>query len=210
MWPQLTLREEKKKAIDRSAWLLLLHCFPGSLPEQRLSSCWPQGLPSKQHEGRGGRGEQGDRELNAAVKWQWLPARIQNRSLRAKGCWDSSSPSPSPTPSSGNTCKRRAGHEFQRIMTVLWELHPMSEAELVFEILCDKVFPKWSKKVQFGNKALFVLHQHCSKSLTPLPESTEPMWQHWTLPKYHEAHDMAEYSYMFSRTVTFIITLEKT
>lgn len=93
---------EKKQAIDRSAWLLLLHCFPGSLSEQWLSSCTSQaGTDPRgclQSSTRGGRGEQGVRELNAAVKWHWLPARIQNRRLRAKSCWENRSASPPPSP----------------------------------------------------------------------------------------------------------------
>lgn len=62
----------EKKAIDRSAWLLLLHCFPGSLSEQWLSSCTSQaGTDPRgclQSSMRAGREEQDDREVNTAVK----------------------------------------------------------------------------------------------------------------------------------------------
>lgn len=82
----------EEKAIDRSVWLLFLHCFSGSLSEGRLSSRRRQAAADPrgclQSSTWGVRGEQDDRELNTALKWHWLPARIRNRSLRADGCWE--------------------------------------------------------------------------------------------------------------------------
>lgn len=204
--------KKKKKAIDRSAWLLLLQCFPG-----RLSSCSSQaGTDPRgclQSSTRGGRAEQGDRELNAAVKWLWLPARSQKRRPRAKGCR-------AQLMLSSSLCHPQA------LGTLLWGGQDTSSREQQqfcgnyilflsqnwpsnYDATRPSCFIKWQKKVHCGNKATFVLHQHCSKSLIPLPESTESLLKHWTPPKYHELHAMVQYSYIFSTTVTFITTPEK-
>lgn len=165
----------EKKAIDRSAWLLLLHCFPGSLSEQWLSSCTSQaGTDPRgclQSSMRAGREEQDDREVNTAVKWHWLPARIQNRSLRAKGCWERLILSSSLSYTQALGTPLRGGQQDMRTTTVLWELYPISEAELAFKLWCYKVFIfyKITKKGAFWEySCLFCINTAPNASLHSL------------------------------------------
>lgn len=148
MWPQLTLRG--KKAIDRSAWLLLLHCFSGSLSKWRLGSCRSQAATDPrgcvQSSTWGGKGEQDDRELNTAIKWHWLPARIQNRSLRANGCWEQlilssslSHPQALGAPLQGQQDTTPRGHR-QFCRGNILSVQADRKAELALNLCCYKVW----------------------------------------------------------------------
>lgn len=69
--------EKKKKAIDRSAWLLLLHCFPGSLSAvaqllHKPGWHWPQGCLQSSTRGeegsrRAGRGKQLSSDIDSQL-----------------------------------------------------------------------------------------------------------------------------------------------
>lgn len=97
---------------------------------------------------------------------------------------------PLPPSSSGGTSARAAGHDSQRTPTVLQEQHPICASRQEgrigpqFMLLQGLIFfyritRKISYlKMHFGNTANFILHKHCSASLTPFPKITEQLLQH--------------------------------
>lgn len=175
----------EEKAIDRSVWLLFLRCFSGSLSEGRLSSRRRQAAADPrgclQSSTWGVRGEQDDRELNTALKWHWLPARIRNGSLRADGCWEelilASSlchPQARGAPLWGGSRPRLPEGGLRQFWgTNISSAQADGKAELALNLqwckvfVFDKITGKTSyPQVLLGNTAICSLHRHWSTSLT--------------------------------------------